>query len=421
MEGSNRRRWLISAAIVLLLHACVAVAVLTWRHVTSAPPLFVDLTPSPSASEQSNLRPVPSGPGQTSPQKSAPEQKTESASTSVPTSSGSDQAQSALPAEPNRPQISALQQGTVAKSSSETVDGADRTAISGGGISRGPESAGGTGRTAAANPAGPNVTIPNPLASNPVPSDLASKGPARNSPMASMPLDTSITVEPPVRGNGISPLSRSEVGPLASGESGLEAAPFDQRPTSIFRPAKPLGVPDVARNSLSPNGNPLVPGNNAGLPGIGWNNAPGAHVQDRARAAIARRMGYSEPVKNAIGGTISSSAIAGAMGRDNDRPYGAVYGIGRSTTTIASRGDINGLSSGVARNSVGVTTNFRPLIPRAGPAKAGAATVAGHEMPTAPVINGHDPARSISGSAVIGGPARRSGILSGSDFGLRHP
>jgi hypothetical protein len=459
MEGSNRRRWLVSAAIVLLLHVCIAAAVLTWRHATWSPPVLVDLTPPPSAPERNGAQPAPPSAEQTSPQQPAPEQKTESASASAPASlSGNDRAASGPPAESteaaqskqdnaatardeaaakpvgsaeasrgvNMPQLPASPQNAEAKNAAPAEGSPGGTAISGGGISRAPESGEFGGPAVAKGPVGTNSGIPGRVASNPAPTGLVPTGPAYNSPMANMPLDTSITVQPPVHGNsGVGPFSHGEIGPLASRQSGPDAAPFDERPTSVFRSAKPFGVPDVPRNSLLPNGNAVVPSNNPSLPQIGSRTAPGAHVQDRARAAMARAMGGSGPVKNAIGSTVTGNAATnGASGSDNDLPNGAVYGVGRSTTAMASRGDINGQNNGIARSSIGVTANFRPLIPRAnaGENKTGAVAVVGHEMPTAPVINGHNYVRPLTGPGMIGGPARNgAGMLNGSDFHLRRP
>jgi hypothetical protein len=241
--------------------------------------------------------------------------------------------------------------------------------------------------------------------------------------MANMPLDTSITVQPPVHGanRGISPFERGAVGPLASQDAGPEAQPLDRRPTSVFRPAKPFGVPDVPRNSLLPNGNSVVPNGNPNSLGIGLRNSQGAQMQERARA-----IDRGEPVKNAIGTTVTSNATPGSALRAGSASGALPTGIGTSTT-IASRGDTNSLNTenGAMRNAIGVTANFRPRIPRAGAGeiKPGTVAVAGHEMPTAPIINGHDLMRPIPGPAVIGGPARRAGagMLSGSDFHLRHP
>jgi hypothetical protein len=411
VEGSNRRRWLISAAIVLLLHAGIAVAVLTWRHATSAPPVQVDLTPARSESEPNAAQPAPPAVHETSPQQTAPEQKTPSASASAPisppasSSLAGDHAEPTPPAEPNEapsapsekdsaetardeaatkaeqnigpaeasrgvnaPQLPASPHGTEPHGT-EAESGAGGTTISSGGISRAPEAGGLAGRA---------------VASAPAPAGIAPGG-----PMANMPLDTSITVQPPVRGNnGVGPFNHSEIGPLASREAGPEGGSPDQRPTSVFRSATPFGVPDIPRNSLAPN-------NNSALPGIGLKNVPGAHVQDRARAAMAK-------------------ATNG----------GAVNSIG-SPTNIASRGDAAGPNpgNGVARNAIGVTANFRPLLPRANPSetKTGAVAVAGHEMPAAPIINGRDLSRPIAGPSVIGGPARRggTGMLNGSDFHLK--
>jgi hypothetical protein len=229
--------------------------------------------------------------------------------------------------------------------------------------------------------------------------------------MANMPLDTSITVQPPVHGNsGVAPFNHGEIGPLASREAG----PPDQRPTSVFRPSTPYGVPNIPRNSLSPNSNPSVPG-------IGLKNASGARVQDRARAAMARTIARTGPVKNAIGSTVPGDAVAnGTMPLGRPPANGAA--VSNATTTLASRGDANGLSSGVTRNAIGVTANFRPRIPRANAeTQAGTLAATDHAMPAGPIINGHGLARPMTGPAMIGGPAHRGGMLSGSDFHLRRP
>jgi hypothetical protein len=105
MEGSNRRRWLISAAIVLLVHAGIAMGVLTWRHMVSVPPVLIDLTPAPSASEQNAARPAPPVAEQTAPYQTTPEQKTESASTSAavsPSASASTSGDHAEPVPPSK-------------------------------------------------------------------------------------------------------------------------------------------------------------------------------------------------------------------------------------------------------------------------------------------------------------------------------
>ena len=53
VDRSIRRRWLTSAAIVVLLHAGLAVGVLTWRSMRATPPIEINLTPPPPASRQS--------------------------------------------------------------------------------------------------------------------------------------------------------------------------------------------------------------------------------------------------------------------------------------------------------------------------------------------------------------------------------
>ena len=301
----SSRRWLTSAAIVVLLHAGLAVGVLTWRSMRAAPPIEIDLTPSPLASGQNVAPALP---------RAAQQSEANRDVVATGQDAGSNRAEPGMTA----PQL---------QTSSPGGAEADR--------------AGGTMGAVAP----------------PVPNGLASGGPRPSSPMANMPLDSSITVQPTVRRNGA-------IGPLASRETG----PLDRTPMSEFRPAKPFGVPDIPRNA-----------------------ARGARVQDRARAAVARSMGRIGTTKNSIGG---------------------------AAAVVASRGEATGLNAGITRNAIGVTTNFRPRISRAnaGDNRIGFTAVVGHAMPTAPVINGHGFARSTIGPAMIGGPARASGILSGNDF-----
>jgi hypothetical protein len=408
MDSANGRRWLISAAVVLLLHAGVAVAVLTWLKMTSTGPVLINLSPEPSASEQNATQAAPAS-EQTQPP--APEQN-KTASTPAE-QNATNSATEATPEQPRQESKEIPRDEAVAKSEpsagtavaprdmtapelpsspqgTEAPSGTEGATISGGGISRAPAEGGIGGGAVATNPAGGGVASPGPVASAP-----ASRGLTPGSPMTKMPLDTSITVQPPVHGNsGVGPFAKGEVGPLASREAG----PPDQRPTSIFRPSKPFGVPDVPRNSLAPNGN-------LSLPGVGLKNLPGARVQDRARAATAREMSGAAPIKNAIG------AAAGT--------------IGTSTAIVASRGDTSapGVGDGVARNAIGVTANFRPRIPRAnaGVPQPGTLAATSRAMPPVPSINGRGFARPTTGPAMIGGPARTgAGALNGSDFHLRH-
>jgi len=417
MEGSNRR-WLISVAIVLLVHAGIAAGVLTWRHMASAPPVLIDLTPAPSASQQNARLPAPPVAEQAAAHQTTPEQKTESASTSASASpsasaSGADHGEAVPPSERAVPANE-----TVAKS----VQGTGPAHVSPGanppqlppapqGAEAGDSAAGG------AVVAGGAPRAPAPI------------GPMPGSPMANMPLDTSITVQPPLHGANAAagPFERGAVGPLANRGAGPEAQPFDRRPTSVFRPAKPFGVPDVPRNSLLPNGNSVVPNSNPNLLGMGPRNPQGAQVQERVQAAMAAgAIGRGEPVKNAIGSTVTSNAIPGSAQRAGSASGAAPTGIGASTIVV-SHGDADSLNSeyGLMRNAVGLTANFRPRIPSpgAGETTPGIVAVVGREMPTARIIDGHGLMRPIAGPAVIGGPARRAGagMLSGSDFHLRHP
>lgn len=378
MDRSNRRRWLISAAIVLLIHICIAAAVLTWRHMNASLPVLVDLTPAPSASLQRATLPAPEQP---SPQHTTPQQNTQSASASASASAPVDD--HASPPPPIEPTAS---------------------------------------NESTAPPAGAAPTYPLP------------NSPVTNT-MADMPLDTSITVQPPLHGNaGVAPFGHSsfgnssfgngEVGPLANREVGSDGAPFDQRPASIFRPAKPFGVPDVPRNSLLPNGNPVLSNPTLSVPGIGLKNLSGANVQDRTHAAMARLAARAQTAKNSIGSSVIGIAVPNSAWRNGLTSGATANGIESAMTAIASRGDANG-GDGATRNAIGVTANFRPRIPRAavGEAGPGVLAVAGHDMPHAPIINGRGLVRPLGGPGVIGGPARRAGAgaLSGSDFRLKRP
>ena len=344
-DRGTRRRWLISAAIVVLLHAGVAVGVLTWRNMRVASPVEIDLTPSPAASGQNEAQATP--PAASEQTQPAPHD------TDIANAATGDQAmapgsvpQSAPQAMP--PDIASPAEPSAQQNAAEPGNAGPTEAAS--------------GITAPELPSSPQGAEAN----APAASGVTAGAPRPSSPMANMPLDTSITVQPPVRGN-------SAIGSLAGRE------PLDRMPMSEFRSARPFGVPDVPRNGAQ-----------------GVHGAQGAHVEDRAHAARARSMGRTETARNAIGS---------------------------SATVIASRGDMTGPNAGGTRNALGITANFRPRIPRAGAgdAKAGVTAVAARAMPMAPVINGHDIARSTIGPATIGGPARSSaGMLSGSDFHLRH-
>jgi len=361
-DHSTRRRWLISAAIVVLFHAGLAAGVLTWRNMRAAPPVEIDLTPLPSARGQNEAQAAPPA-EQTSP---APN-KTDTASAAAGNQAAPPDA---LPPQSMPSEITSSAEQTVHQGVAEAGPGTRPTETMPGMTApqlppspQGGE-AGGTGSA----PPAINPRIGSAPVTAPAPGGLAAGSPRPSSPMANMPLDISITVQPPVRGNGA-------IGPLASRETG----PLDHMPMSEFRPARPSGVPDVPRNGAQ-----------------GAHGANGAHVQDRARTAMARSIGRTETPKNAIGS---------------------------SATALASRGDATGPNAGGARNAIGITANFRPRIPRAevGGNKIGVTAIAVRATPTAPVINGHGFARPAIGPAMIGGPARASGGLSGTDFHLRHP
>lgn len=416
MDRSNRRRWLISAAVVVLIHVCIAGAVLTWRHMNAPAPILVDLTPAPSVSQQSGTLPASEQP---SPQQTTPQQNTQPASASASASAPvDDHAAPPPPTEPTAPNETAAsaEPNTGPAGASAGVNTQQLSPAA-----RNTEAENGAGGI------GTNSAVPGPLARNPASAGAAPTRPLPNSPMANMPLDTSITVQPPLHGNaGVAPFGHGEVGPLASRDVGSEGAPSDQRPTSIFRPAKPFGVPDVPRNSLLPNGNPVLSNNTLSVPGIGLGNVSDARVQDRARAATARLAARSQTTKNSIGSSVIGIAVPNSALRNGLTNGTAANSVGSLMTAIASRGDAT-VNSGdsATRNAIGVTANFRPRIPRVaiGDAKPGMVAVAGHDMPHAPVINGRDLVRPLGGPGVIGGPARRAGagMLSGSDFHLRRP
>jgi len=356
-----RRRWLISAAVVVLLHAGLAVGVLTWRNMRAAPPVEIDLTPLPSASGPNGAQAAPPAEHALP----APSTTDTAAAAADDQSAPPDSLQpQSMPSEVTSPAEQSAHQN-VAEAGQGAGPGDAAPGVTAPQLSPLPQGAeldraGGTGSAPPAiNPRLGSATV---VAAGGLPAGTPS------SPMANMPLDTSITVQPPVRGHGA-------IGPLASRETG----PLDRMPASEFRSARPFGVPDVPRNGTQ-----------------GAHGANGAHVQDRARAALARSIGRTETSKNAIGS---------------------------SATVLASHGDTTGLNDGVVRNAIGVTANFRPRIPRAhaGDGGIGITAVAGPAMPTAPVINGHGFGHSAIGPAMIGGPARARGGLSGNDFHLRRP
>lgn len=187
-DRGTRRRWLISAAIVVLLHAGLAVGVLTWRNMKSAPPVEIDLTPSDSGrNEAQAASQAPAAAQQTTP---APN-KTDTASAGPPDQAG--------------------QSGSVPSQSMPSAmilpaeqSGANQSAVDAGQGAGSAEAA--SGMAAPQLPPSPQGAEAE-MASAPAPNGLVAGGARPSSPMTNMPLDTSITVQPPVRGNGaIGPL-----------------------------------------------------------------------------------------------------------------------------------------------------------------------------------------------------------------------
>ena len=380
---SQLRRWITSALIVLLLHGGVVIAALKWHRAAPLEPLLIDLAPpAVPIPEHSNAQPTPGGEPAELP--APPEQIDANVTPQGPIKSanepinaeiarnGGDNAEPSeatpLPQAPGPSEIVKLENG-----------GGTSTASGGGGTLRAGQSAGHS-----------SVVANSPAVSGRVVNDPAANNPVANGPMNSGPIDTSITVQPSLYGKrGLGAIDhRGALGVI--GQKGGVA----------LRPLAHLGEPEHSRG--------------LNLPGVSAPGATGAHVQDRARAAMAKHI-------NAVG--IAETDIVGRGGM-NAVGNVTTSAIGIAGTGITSKGATNAVGNiATATNAIGVAVRLPATVPATnlGARNTRPLSLAG-SMPAA-AIDGRTAIRPGSGAGVIGGPAPKTvnGVISGTNFHARVP
>jgi len=422
-ERANLYRWIVSAAVVVLLHGGVVVALLKWHNVLPAgEPFMMDLAPWMGA-------PLPDAAGlqasasqQGGPQPAAANGAERAAASAQPAARGATETAARDRADSGGSSAAPEGKGSEA-----------RTANHGGGFSQGAPSLGHESGHGGGVATGVMPISPTPPASAAVPSGSApaagstpltgpaatANAPAPNgptltatNPFSNSPIDTSITVQPWLHGRkGVAALNQK------GGLSGI-----DQKGHIMFRPLGHAGEPPhpgtlnlpVVLNSLG----------TLTLPGATATRTPGAHVQDRARAAATRQV-------NAIG-----TAAPGARGGGNTAGTVATNAIGIAAPSTAGKGGANA-PGGVATNAIGIairlpsnTAATKSATERNAPSAGAAATTGEHNASSvalvgpgqsgASAVNGRTMIRAGAAAGTIGGPARRasSGVISGSDV---HP
>jgi len=443
-DRSQFRLWMMGAAIALLLHGVAVVAVLRWHKAPPTEPVMIDLAPSPTEpSLQSSLERVPESSLEPSAEPSLGASSLES---SLGPSLQQSNAAPALPPSSERIQANGAAQESIASAgpaleaqaatnggggaelvspphgllaprtsppseNTEQESGAAKNMASGGGAAPRAAPNAGIGTAVSAPVPGPIANVPVGLgpvvsrtvvgaAKNPTTGAAVSNGPVANSPLANAPtardpfanspIDTSITVQP---------------GP--SGKRGLAA--IEHQPSSeaigqksgvLFRPAR-IGEPEHL-----PSGGVL--------PGATSTRAVGAHVQDHARAAAARRITAIGSAESPVVG----NGVANAAGNIT------TTAIGTAESGAAGKGGWNPAGT-VATNAIGIP--IRALAPEkfsaAPAAERGTNSVATAGPRISAVINGRAIIRPGSGPAGIGGPTGRaaSGALNGTDFHAKTP
>jgi len=246
--------------------------------------------------------------------------------------------------------------------SAEGVNNSDARTVSGGGA--------GASYAAPGNAHGSGATLANPMVT------------PRVDPG---PLDTSITVLPvlhPTKAGGL----------------------FERNKMILLRPSRRPGEPEHPYGLSATRGaGTNVP--DARTPGT---HGPGAHVQDRVRAAIARGMHPAAGGRNAVGGATAPGAVGN--GRN---------AIGAATTTTGIHGDGRSSTDGVVvRNAIGMPVPIHQGTPEITNAERKAGPIASTgAAPNIGAINGHDMSRPDQRPGALGGPAKATwGVLRGSDF-----
>lgn len=462
---SQLRLWTISAAVALLMHGGVVIAVLKWHWAAPTQPLMIDLAPAPAApnpepslqpssepssesSSEPNLQPSPEPSTAPNLQQSNAALAPGSEPLAVPAASEQIQDNDAAH-EPSAPAGRAVEANAAARGGGDTEPtaapqgllapmplssgnakpeiGARANTASGGGVAlRAAPGGGGAGNPAVGAPAGASVTagpvashpvalgpdignpvIGKPVINNPATNNSVTGGPngpaagarvingpvanapARSDPFANSPIDTSITVQPGPNGRR----------GLAAIEGKTAAPAIGQRGGVFFHPAR-VGQPE------------RIPG--VVLPGVTATRTTGAHVQDRARAATARRI-------NAIG---SAETVIVGRGATNAAGRATTSAIGTAEGGVAGNGGANA-EGAVAVNSVGIAVHpsERHSVAPVGERGANSVATAARSLPAAPVINGGGMIRPGSGPAGIGGPPARTatGVLNGTNFHTKVP
>jgi hypothetical protein len=218
---------------------------------------------------------------------------------------------------------------------------------------------------------------------------------------------------PPENAEGENARTVSGGGAVSSGPSGSEIAggPIDARIAPRFGPAGPRArkapralarkATTMGRTAKSMGAQAQGHSRRLGASPSVAINAIGAHVQDRAAAAIARAQRL-ETSKNAIG----SGSVANLAG------------------------SLSASAAGLAvTNAIGMTVHAHPTIPAATPRLTGGEQITGaaplpfaSRGPPAAAINGTTMNRVTLNSGVIGGPAKNTvGVLNGTGFRMRRP
>lgn len=402
-DRANLRRWIISAAIVALLHGGVLTAMLRWHKAIPAEPFVMDLAPWSGASgpELGTSEPVPAG---------------------IERLAASEQAAST--SQPSADKTAAEGGDSAGPSAAPRDNGSQaRTASRGGASPAQPN--GSHGSETVSNPAANNAVATTPPANNrpaniPLPSNPVANNPVANgstvaNPFANSPIDTSVTVQPWLRGRkGVAAIDQK------GGSGGI-----GQKGHIMFRPFNHAGEPPHP-GTLNLQG-ALNPPGSLTLPGVTAARTPGAHVQDRARAAATRQI-------NAIG---SAAPGIGARGGSNAAGTVATNAVGIATPGVGGKGGANA-GGNVTTNAIGMTVPLprgaaaakaadghganAPNVPAmtGGERNTGSVALAGPAPSNASAINGHAMIRAGAATGVVGGPARRatSGVLNGADV---HP
>ena len=402
---ADLRRWIISATIVIALHGGLVMALVHWHKAIPTEPFVMDLAPWSGASGPELGAFQPEG---------------------IARSSASEQAEST--SQPAGEKAAA--QGGAASAPSEAPQA--RTASGGGALQAQPGNGRGGGTATGPAPNGsvannplannhpaniplPNISVPNiPVPNSAGPNNPVAGSPPAINPLNNTPIDTSITVQPPLHGrNGLTGFGAGE-------EKGRQLG-IGQKGQIIFRPSRRPGELDHPRHFTLPG---------ATAPGIAGTRIPGAHVQDRARAAMARQINAIGNAATAIGGRggphaghnvatnaigIAGPGVGGKGGGDNGAGNVTINAIGLAVQVPRGAAAAKGID-GHGANS--------PSVPAMNFAQRGAnsGALGGPALSGGTALDGRTMIRRGAASGVIGGPAgRASGVLSGTDFHPRIP